>query len=175
MKTLIIAGNHSIDSTKNIIFDEKSIEKGLVLKNENPNFELLYLIDNLSVNVEDLTLPTKSNKFIKKIDLILPEIKSQLPDIGHVIFESSLKNIAKNNKNKFCLILGRNSYRPLEETKICSCWGLMAIMVHSLLTFGFEKIIFVSSLDSKQLKHEDVLKTKQFFKDDDRLQIVWAK
>ncbi len=173
-KTAIIVGNHRIDSNRTIIFDEKALEVGINLQNEILGSETICLLDNIDISIPLLS-KSLSRSFLRSKSTIVDELASQIPHLSFVVFESSIKNKAKHKKVKFCSLLGQNSYKPLEETRKCSCWGLGAVMVFSLLEAGFEKVIFVTSPDSKQFKVVDAIKLQQFLQNDSRFELIWAK
>lgn len=176
LKTAIIAGNHKILPSGEIIFDVPALERARKLQKNIPQVCLICLLDTKTSPVSFMS--SISKEMLIKNESLLPHVSGQILGIDHVIFESNVKNWAnrKSHKTKMCPILGPNAYREHGETKICSCWGLLAITILRLFDeYQFEKVILVSSPDSVQLKVSDVLKTKVFLETDPRFELIWAK
>jgi hypothetical protein len=174
LKTAIIAGNHMINASKEITFDKKALEFGQKLRKEIPTSQTICLLDNVRIEVPTLCKSLSKSLLRPKLTIV-DEVITQIPLVDFVIFESSIKNKAKHKKTTFCSILGPNSYTSLDETRKCNCWGLGVITILSILELGFEKVIFVTSPKSQQLKVFDALKIKQFFENDIRFELIWAK
>lgn len=179
LKTAIIAGNHKIDSNFKITFDEKAYKYAFIYKLmycANTQCDIIHAIDH-KITIPEMCSKVPRNHLVP-YRLLLPEIRKQIQEGELVIFESSLRNKAKRDKQKSCSILGKNAYRPLNETTVCSCWGLGVILCMKLLE-EYKKVVFFTSPDSLQLKVADALKMQQFFQNHDeykdRFEFVWAK
>jgi hypothetical protein len=143
----------------------------------NTHCDIIHTIDH------KIPIPDMCNKiprsYLVSYYLLLPEIQKQIQEDELVIFESSLRNKAKRDKQKSCSILGKNAYREKGGTTICSCWGLGVLVVLILFHKGYDSVIFITSPDSLQLKVADALKMQQFFQNHDeykdRFEFVWAK
>lgn len=174
--TAIVAGNHKLEPDFKITFDQKAYTLGLKLHEEISHSALIQLIDN-KIAIKDLFSQVEKS-LIRPVHNLIPILKAQIATSHFVVFESSVKQQAKNKKQLYCSLLGPNAYRSMEETKVCSCWGLGVIAVLQLFE-RFEKVVFVTAPDSEPLKQEDAIKMNLFFQTHDeykeRFELIWAK
>jgi hypothetical protein len=179
-KIAIIAGNHLIDSNCKITFDSSALAHASMYKQTycgNTQCDIIHAIDH-KLKILEMCSKVPKNILVP-YDMLLSNIQAQIQKNEFIIFESSLRNKSKRNKQKTCSILGRGAYRDIKETKVCSCWGLCVLTVLALLDKSYDKVIFITSPDSLQLKVSDAIKMQQFFQNHveykDRFELIWAK
>ncbi len=169
---VVILGNHMVNSERVISFDAKSLS----LFGQYPEADLVCAIDNVKISVPELCSNNYSKQGIIKSRAILKaDIQSQLPGyIQSVIFESSLRTQADKHHEDFCSISPMLYKVSKEDIHVCTCWGLIVVLANILWAY-YEKVIFVTSGESTQLKVEDALKAKVFFSDRDDFELFFAK
>ena len=170
----VLCGNHKIQKGYKFNIDQNALSRGNKLCIEN-DYVPIYLFDNIGITVHELSnylgnIFHSESMMAFKHDAFLNN--------GLFVFERSLKNKASKKtyeQNLSCDF--PNIYRQKidkydQEVIICSCWGLLYILLQEILKH-FNKVIIVSSIFSEQLKKEDVIKAILNFPKEN-VEVIWV-
>lgn len=156
----IIAGNSAIKKDLILLNDNKALNKALEIKEDA---DIFIILDNINIKKSELVAEDPKSLIISKKFLKESLMKQLSLEIFGIILESTLRNKA----NKKSCKLPKNFLKEKDERIVCNCVGLLVIAIEELFK-EYDEVILITSLNAKQLKKEDAIKSKVFFEEKER-------